>query len=73
MQFEVKASVGRKLALCAAIAIPVDAAVRVELANDRTQEINIHNLEGNGSNIWVNITESKEGRLICKGTTCPLD
>lgn len=51
-----------------AVALTPDK-LRVELADGRTQEIAIHNFEGAGTNIWVNITERKDGKLLRTETT----
>jgi hypothetical protein len=43
--------------------------LRVELADGRVQEIQITNFEGNGRNLGVNLTESRDGKVIRSETT----
>jgi hypothetical protein len=50
-------------AVCRAEAIDADR-LRVELSDGRVQEIAIDNFEGNGQNIRITVTESRDGRLV---------
>ena len=38
--------------------------LRVELTDGRTQEITLHNFDGDGKNISAEITESKNGAVL---------
>ena len=43
--------------------------LRVELADGRVQEIEIKNIEGDGKNIQVNLTETRDGKILRQEST----
>ncbi|HEV2435869.1 MAG TPA: hypothetical protein VG077_07715 [Verrucomicrobiae bacterium] len=62
----------KQLMVKSAVALSPDK-LRVELADGRVQEISIHNFAGDGTNIWVSLTETKDGRVLRTETTRPAD
>jgi hypothetical protein len=57
-----------KTVVKSAVALSADK-LRVELADGRTQEISVKNLDGSGSDIAVEITESKDGQVQRREST----
>jgi hypothetical protein len=43
--------------------------LRVELADGRVQEISLHNFEGGGNNLCVDIAETRDGKVVRTETT----